>query len=200
MPTLTRKSFQLPELRLPEMGRDDIARTLSDVRSELGEVRREIDKSRADIAKLRPPRFELPDVDLSRLDVSKAVTSAAQSAGLMKRRRSRAPFVIGGLVTLGLLIWAALRSPTVQERVRTVAHDARERIDAMRTPGTPGESEPRAFDAADTMPVEGSAFSDAPIGAESPFDGPSDLPSGVGSNGAHDTADGTHDLVDVSRS
>ncbi|MGK2851288.1 MAG: hypothetical protein ACSLFN_10315 [Candidatus Limnocylindrales bacterium] len=197
MPTLTRKSFQLPELRLPEMRRDDIAKTLSDVRHELGEVRREIDKSRADIAKLHLPKFEMPDVDLSRLDVPKAVTSAAQSAGLMKRRRSRTPFVIGGLVTLALLIWAALRSPTVQERVKTVAKDARERIDAMRTPD---DLEARAFDAADTMAVEGSPFSDAPIGAETPFDGPSDLPSGLGNNGAYGAADGTQELVDASRS
>lgn len=197
MPTLTRKSFQLPELHLPEMRRDDIAKTLSDVRHELGEVRREIDKSRADIAKLHLPKFEMPDVDLARLDVPKAVTSAAQSAGLMKKRRSRAPFVIGGLVTLGLLVWAALRSPTVRERVRTVAHDARDKIDAMRAQA---DLEPRAFDAADTMPVEGSTYAEAPIGAESPFDGPSDLPSGLGSNGAHGSADGTQELVDVSRS
>ena len=199
MPTLTRKSFQLPELHLPEMRRDDIARTLSDVRHELGEVRREIDKSRADIAKLHLPKFEMPDVDLSRLDVPKAVTSVAQSAGLIKRPRSRAPFVVGGLVTIALLIWAALRSPSVQERVRTVAQDARERIDAMRTPAD-ADLEPRAFDAADTMAVEGSAYADAPIGAESPFDGPSDLPAGLGNNGAHGAADGTQELVDVSRS
>jgi len=197
MPTLTRKSFQLPELHLPEMRRDDIAKTLADVRHELGEVRREIDKSRADIANLHLPKFEMPDVDLSRLDVPKAVTSAAQSVGLMKRRRSRTPFIIGGLVTLALLIWAALRSPTVQERVRTVAQDARERIDAMRTTA---DLEPHAFDAADTMAVEGSAFTDAPIGSESPYDGPSDLPSGLGNNGAHGAADGTQELVDVSRS
>lgn len=197
MPTLTRKSFQLPELHLPEMRRDDIAKTLSDVRHELGEVRREIDKSRADIAKLHLPKFEMPDVDLSRLDVPKAVTSAAQSAGLMKKRRSRVPFVIGGLITLGLLVWAALRSPTVQERVRTVAHDAREKIDAMRAQA---DLEAHAFDAADTMPVEGSAYADTPIGAESPFDGPSDLPTGLGSNGAHGSADGTQELVDASRS
>lgn len=197
MPTLTRKSFQLPELHLPEMRRDDIAKTLGDVRHELGEVRREIDKSRADIAKLHLPKFEMPDVDLSRLDVPKAVTSAAQSAGLMKRRRSRTPFVIGGLVTIALLIWAALRSPSVQERVKTVAKDARERIDAMRTPD---DMEAQAFDAADTMAVEGSPFSDAPIGSGSPFDGPSDLPAGLGNNGALGAADGTHELVDVSRS
>lgn len=197
MPTLTRKSFQLPELHLPEMRRDDIAKTLSDVRHELGEVRREIDKSRADIAKLHLPKFEMPDVDLSRLDVPKAVTSAAQSAGLMKKRRSRVPFVIGGLITLGLLVWAALRSPTVQERFRTVAHDAREKIDAMRAQA---DLEAHAFDAADTMPVEGSAYADTPIGAESPFDGPSDLPTGLGSNGAHGSADGTQELVDASRS
>lgn len=194
MPILTRKSFQLPELHLPEMRRDDIARTLSEVRQELGDARREIDKSRADIAKLHLPKFEMPDVDLSRLDVPKAVTSAAQSAGLMKRRRSRAPFVIGGLVTLGLLVWAALRSPRVQERVRTLAHDARERIDAMRPPA---DLEPRAFDAADPMPIQDSAYADAPIGAESPFAGPSELPTGLGKNGAHGAADGTQELVDV---
>lgn len=197
MPTLTRKSFQLPELHLPEMRRDDIAKTLADVRNEIGEVRREIDKSRADIAKLHLPKFEMPDVDLSRLDVPKAVTSAAQSAGLMKRRRSRTPFIIGGLATLGLLLWATLRNPSVQERLRSAAQEARERIDAMRASD---DLEPRAFDAADTMPVEDAAYADTPLGSESPFDGPTDLPPGLGSNGAHGAPDGTQELVDASRS
>ena len=193
MPELHLKDLRFPELRMPEMTRDDIAKALGDARKELGDVRKELGEMRHDI-------------DLSRIDVPKAVSDAAtsvgQTVGLVKRPRSRLPFIAGALVTIGLVGWAVRSSPSLKSRIQDVVQSARERIDAMRASDdgmSSDDMEPRAFDAAVTIPVEPSAYADD-LASNSPFDGPTDLPKGLGTNGAHGAADGTESLVDVSRS
>ena len=193
MPELHLKDLRFPELRMPEMTRDDIAKALGDARKELGDVRKELGEMRHDI-------------DLSRIDVPKAVSDAAtsvgQTVGLVKRPRSRLPFIAGALVTLGLVGWAVRSSPSLKSRIQGVVQSARERMDAMRASDdgmSSDDMEPRAFDAAVTIPVEPSAYADD-LASNSPFDGPTDLPKGLGTNGAHGAADGTESLVDVSRS
>src|SRR5690242_15121654 len=122
MPELNLKDLRtrFPELRLPEMSRDDIAKAL-------GETRKEIRDVRKDLADFRQG-FEMPRVvsavDLGSVDVSKIADGAkdgakqvaetardnakqvakearkaAENAGLIERRRSRMPFVLAGLVT-----------------------------------------------------------------------------------------------------
>src|SRR6185503_19322402 len=54
---------RLPELKLPEMSRDDIAKALGDTRKELGQVRKDLNDFRRD--------FEAPQIDLSKIDLSK---------------------------------------------------------------------------------------------------------------------------------
>ena len=193
MPELHLKDLRFPELRMPEMTRDDIAKALGDARKELGDVRKELGEMRHDI-------------DLSRIDVPKAVSDAATSVGLtvglVKRPRSRLPFIAGALVTIGLVGWAVRSSPSLKSRIQGVVQSARERMDAMRASDdgmSSDDMEPRAFDAAVTIPVEPSAYADD-LASNSPFDGPTDLPKGLGTNGAHGAADGTESLVDVSRS
>ena len=193
MPELHLKDLRFPELRMPEMTRDDIAKALGDARKELGDVRKELGEMRHDI-------------DLSRIDVPKAVSDAAtsvgQTVGLVKRPRSRLPFIAGALVTIGLVGWAVRSSPSLKSRIQDVVQSARERMDAMRASDdgmSSDDIEPRAFDAAVTIPVEPSAYADD-LASNSPFDGPTDLPKGLGTNGAHGAADGTESLVDVSRS
>lgn len=189
MPELHLKDLRFPELRMPEMTRDDIAKTLGEARRELGDVRKDLGDMRRDF-------------DLSRVDVPKAVTDAAQavgqSVGLVKRPRSRLPFIAGALVTLGLVGWAVRSSPSIKSRIQGVVQSARERMDARRA--SSDDMEPRAFDAAVTIPVKPSAYADELASSNSPFDGPTDLPKGLGTNGAHGAADGTESLVDVSRS
>lgn len=185
MPELHLKDLRFPELRMPEMTRDDIAKTLGEARKELGDLRKELGDMRRDF-------------DLSRVDVPKAVTGAAQAVGLVKRPRSRLPFIAGALVTLGLVGWAVRSSPSIKSRIQDVVQSARERMDAMRA--SSDDMEPRAFDAAVTIPVEPSAYADDLASTNSPFDGPTDLPKGLGTNGAHGAAEGTESLVDVSRS
>ena len=193
MPELHLKDLRFPELRMPEMTRDDIAKALGEARKELGDVRKELGEMRHDI-------------DLSKIDVPKAVSDAAtsvgQTVGLVKRPRSRLPFIAGALVTLGLVGWAVRSSPSLKSRIQGVVQSARERMDAMRASDdgmSSDDMEPRAFDAAVTIPVEPSAYADD-LASNSPFDGPTDLPKGLGTNGAHGAADGTESLVDVSRS
>jgi len=188
MPELRIKDVRLPVLRLPEMSRDDIGKALGEVRRDIADASRDIaDAGRdIDLSKVELPGFdisrvELPKVDVSRADISKAVDSAAQAVGI-RRSRSRVPFVIAGIVTIGLVAWAMLSSP-LTPRLRAAAARARERLDEARRGFDFDDEadETKAFDAAVAVPVEPSAYSDAVTSTNSPFaEPPSDLPDGLG--------------------
>ncbi|MFP5342875.1 MAG: hypothetical protein ACLGIJ_08130 [Candidatus Limnocylindria bacterium] len=178
MPDLSLKGVRKPDLHLPEMSRDDIARALDGARRDV------------DLARFDPRRFEMPDIDLSKLDVPAAVTSAARSAGLVKQRRSRAPLIVGGLIVAALVAIAAAMSPAIRPKLdaagRRLRAAVQERRDAMRDDDPFDESdevgEARAFDAAVAVPIEPTAYSaDAPADG-SPFDGASELPDGLGAD------------------
>jgi hypothetical protein len=173
MPTMRIKEVRLPELHLPEMSRDDITRAI-------GDATRDIDLTRLD-----PRRVDLPEVaadlsrELSKIDLPKAVASAATVG---RPQRSRLPFVIGGLITLGLVAFAVASSPILRPRLEAAAKRARERFEEMRAERMATESgeDARAFDAAVAVPIEPAAFSaDAPT-TDSPFDGSAPLPDGFG--------------------
>jgi hypothetical protein len=209
-----RKDFRLPELRLPEMSRDDIAKALGEARKELREVRkdiedfrREFEMPRVDLAAVEMPRVEMDKVaDNARegakqvadtakqgarqaskqakeasKQVAKGAREAAESAGLVKpNRMSRLPFVLAGLVTIGLVAWALFNSPSVKVRLRDSAQRARERMNERRT-AWDLDDDTRAFDAARTAGVKSSAYSDSIDSAESPFaEPPAPLPEGLG--------------------
>ncbi len=205
-----RKDIRLPELRLPEMSRDDIAKALGEARKELRAVRKDIEEFRRDF---EAPRLmsaaEMPDVDMAKVadsakqaskqvvdgakqsakqakkgakDVAKGAREIAESAGLVKSNRlPRAPFILAGLVTLALVAWALINSPSVKTRLRQGAQRARDRM-AERDPAW--DDDTRAFDAADTAGVVPSAYSDAIDSADSPFaEPPTQLPDGLGAGG-----------------
>lgn len=173
MPDLSLKGVRRPDLRLPEVSRDDIGRAIED-------VRRDVDLSRFD-----PRKFDMPTIDLSKVDVPAAVTSAAQAVGVVKRPRSRVPFVVGGLIVTGLIAWVAANSPAIRPRIDAAIARARTAIQARRDAMHDDEgpsTEPRAFDAAVAAPIDqGSFTSDAPTNG-SPFDGGADLPDGFGAD------------------
>ena len=158
-----RKDFRIPELRLPEMSRDDIAKALGEARKEIGEVRKDlnefrrdfempkVDLSKVDLSKVDMPKVDLSAVDLSKVDVSKMSDSArksarqaAERAGIVAKRRSRLPFVILGIVTFGLVAWA-MSSPSLKTRMRDAAEKARQRM-ADRRNAWDLEDDTRAFD------------------------------------------------------
>ena len=195
---------RLPELKLPEMSRDDIAKALGDTRKELGQVRKDlndfrrdfeapqIDLSKIDLSKIDMSKLEMPNVDVAKefrdagkdlrdagKHLAKNARSAAQDAGLVKRP-SRLPFVIAGAVTLGLVGWALANSPSVKARLQQAIRQAQARMAEQRAQWGM-DTEPLAFDAAVTKPVESSTFADSTIDRNSPFaEPPSDLPDGLG--------------------
>jgi hypothetical protein len=172
MPALRLREVQMPELHLPEMSRDDIARVI-------GDARRDVDLRRLDPRQLDVPEIELPKVDLPTVDIPKAISNAIEATGIGRSRRPRLPFVIGGLITLGLVGFALLTSPMVRPRLTDLGQKVKERIDARRRGDSPSD-EPRAFDAAVAVPIQPAAFAaDGPVDG-TPFDGPSDLPAGLG--------------------
>jgi hypothetical protein len=137
MPELRLREVRLPELHLPEMSRDDITRAIGDATRDV----------------------ELPSVDLSKIDVPKAVASASQAVGLSRSTRvPRLPFIIGGLVTLGLIGFALLNSPAVKPRLQELARKAKEQIEERRAGRMAVDA---STDEASTM-VDPSGF-DAPI-------------------------------------
>ena len=201
MPELRLRDFRIPELKLPEMTRDDIARALGDARKEIGDVRRDLNEMRREMAvpRVEVPRVELPKVELPRVEMpkearkaarkaGKTVTKAAQDVGLVKKPASRMPLVIAAGIALALVGWALANSPEIKARLRALASQARERMaERDRTWDADLDDEPRAFDAAVAVPVEPSAYADSLPGSDSPYaEPPTDLPDGFGkTNGAH---------------
>jgi len=192
-----RKDFRLPELRLPEMSRDDIAKAIGEARKELSEVRRDLNEFRREfeMPKVDVTAVELPKVDMAKVskdarkvgkDARKNARQAAEKAGLV-RRTSRVPFVIAGIATLGLVAWA-LATPGVKARLREAARQARERM-AERRSAWDLDDETRAFDAAEPAGVTSSAYSSSIDSIQSPFsEPPTELPEGLGKSG------GTHTI------
>ena len=145
MPDLRLREVHLPELHLPEMSREDIIRAIGDATRDVdlgrfdprGAGVPEIEPSPIERAKAQLAKVDLSRVDLSRVDLPKAIATAGQAVGLVRApRRSRLPFVIGGLLTLGLVGFALLTSTMVRPRLDELGRKARARIDAMREPGS----------------------------------------------------------------
>ena len=149
MPEFTVKEVRLPELHLPEIKRDEIVRSLAGVH--LPEV---------DLAKARRASIKIPGVTLSSSDVGGILATVATVARLVrptpsrtgwasgplrrrsrsavsrivqpKRRRSRWPIVLGGILVVVVGAWAVLRRPAVRLRIDAAARDARARFDDLR--------------------------------------------------------------------
>ncbi len=149
MPEFIVKEVRLPELHLPEIRRDEIVRSLSGVR--LPEV---------DLARARHASIKLPAVSLSSSDVGRLLAAAATVARLVRlaptrspwlagpfgrrsrslvarivqprRRRSRWPLAVGGILLVALGAWAVLRRPGVRGRLDSAARDAQARFDDLR--------------------------------------------------------------------
>ena len=194
-----RKDLRFPELRLPEMSRDDIAKALGEARKEITEVRKDLNEFRRDfeMPKVDVSAVEMPKVDLTKVDLGKVskdarkmskdaqknARKAAQKAGLVKGP-SRIPFVLVGLATLGLVAWA-LATPGVKTRLKDAARQIREGMEERRN-AWEQDDDTRAFDAAETAGVTANAYAESIDPAASPFaEPPTGLPERLGDNGAH---------------
>jgi hypothetical protein len=106
-------------------------------------------------------KVEWPKLDLSSIDVGKAVRGAGAAAHIGRRRnRPRWRLAIGGLTFAVLASWVILRNDGVRARLTDGASAIRERIAAMKRSGYDQDEidDPIAFDAAATAPIEASAF------------------------------------------
>jgi hypothetical protein len=173
MPELPVKESRLSELHLPEINRDDIMRSLSEIRMP------EVDLPDS-VTKRDWPKFEMPDID-----IGKAVAGAVAAAGIGRRSRPRWPLAVGGLILAGVATAAILSNETIRAKIASGIEALRERVSAMRSTDYDeldiDQDDPIAFDAAATAPIETPRYSDG-----STLDATADYPAGLGSNGHED--------------
>ncbi|MFL5672412.1 MAG: hypothetical protein ACJ77C_10010 [Chloroflexota bacterium] len=92
--------------------------------------------------------IELPKIDMPKVDVGDAVASAATAVGLMKKRRSRLPFVVGLGIVVALVGWAWMNYEMLRERASDVASKVGDRMGMIRS----GTDEEVAFPSARVAP------------------------------------------------
>jgi hypothetical protein len=165
MPELPVKEVRLSELHLPEIKRDEIVRSLSEVRVPT-----------FDLAGMERPRLQLPEgirrIDWRSIDLSGALAGAAAVARLGRpiARRSRWPFVAGTVIVIGAATAVILANPAVRERAARTFRDVRARLDERMHPSEflDVDGDLSAQDATDTagLPIEADVF--APAGAPAP--------------------------------
>ena len=165
MAVLPVKESRLSELRLPEINRDDIIRSLS-------EKMPDVDLSKVD-------RPKMPDID-----VGKAVAGVAAAAHIGRRNRPRRwPFAIAALAVAGVVTAAILSNETLRARITSAIDAVRERM-GMGSTTYDGldvdRDDPFAFDAAQTAPIADASPYTEGAGETA------DYPSGLGSNGHED--------------
>jgi hypothetical protein len=167
MPDLPVKDARLPALHLPEFKRDDIVRSLSEIRLP------EADRSKVQRRRIELPdavaKFEWPRLDLSSLDVPKALAGAAAAVNIGRRsRRPRWPLAIGGVIVVGTVA-AVLFNEGVRTRLANAINTLRERLMGMRPTQDDvleidvleiDVDDPIAFDAAETAAIEPSPFAE----------------------------------------
>jgi len=114
MPDLSLPEIRLPDVKLPE-GLRDMNR--QDIQGAIGDR--------------LPKKIELPDIDLSRVDLPKAVTDRMPG-----RKRTNPILPIAALIAIGSMIaaaWWLITSPTAAVRVRETADRIRAKVAGTET-------------------------------------------------------------------
>lgn len=124
---------------------------------------------------------EWPKIDLSSIDVGKAMAGAAAAAHVGRRaQRPRWPLAAGGLIVAALASWVILTDEALRARLAHGAGAIRERISAVRSNWSDrlevDRENPIAFPAAETAPSESSPFKDSTTIDATGY------PAGLGSN------------------
>jgi hypothetical protein len=184
MPELPVKEARLSELHLPEIKRDDIMRSLSGIHLP------DVDLSRLERPRIDLPeavsRFEWPKIDLSSVDVGKAMAGAAAAAHIGRRAHRRRWPLVGGLIVAGLAGWAIMSNEALRDRLARGARAIREGISAVRSNWHDrleiDRDHPIAFPAAETASIEASPFADGTTIDATGY------PAGLGSNNGNGIA------------
>lgn len=158
MAEISLPEVKLPDIKLPdgfrEMTRDDIVHAAKDIHL---------------------PKFEMPDVDLSKAHLPKQVTDR-----MPRRRRTNPVLPVAVFLAVGAAIaaaWYLITSPITGPRIRVAVNDLRTRVTGERTDlvrydddrdlgsllpegGTNGTSAPAGFGNASTVPDLASAESE----------------------------------------
>ena len=132
MPELPTMEGRLPELRLPEITRDDIVRSFSEIR-----------RPDIDLAAIEWPKVDLSRIEVTRDDVDKAILGVATAARLVRPavRSSRLPIALGFLAVAALATFAILSRPSVRDRL--AAGRPRRAAPHRRRPKRPGPARGR---------------------------------------------------------
>jgi len=125
MPDISLPEIHLPDVKLPE-GLRDMNR--QDIQSAIGDAR----------AKM-PRRIEMPDIDLSKMELPKALEGrlpkSVESRLPMKRRQNRL-LPVAAFLAVGSMIaaaWWLITSPTASTRVRQTVERLRYKLTGQDT-------------------------------------------------------------------
>ena len=115
MPEITLPEVKLPDLKLPDglrdMSRDDIVNAARDVRM--------------------PKRSDLPDIDFSKVDLSKIELPKQITDRMPKRNRPNPILPIAALLAVGAAFaaaWWLITSPITGPRIRNAVNDLKSRM------------------------------------------------------------------------
>jgi hypothetical protein len=167
MPELPVKEGRLPELRLPEISRDEIIRSFSEIRRPDMDLSH-VEWPKVDFSHVEWPKVDLPHIEWTREDLDKAILGLAVATRLVRPavRSRRLPLSLGFLAVAGLATFALLSRPAVRDRLARTAREARRRAQEAR--GGPEILEVEAdvpFEHEGTtaiaIPIEPQAFTDA---------------------------------------
>ena len=149
--------------------------------------RQDVDTSKFEMPEFSMPKvdlsnLEMPKVDLSKVDVGRAMSDAAIAVGLSQPRRSRWPFALGAIVVVTAAGLAIMNASMIQERVAQARRWITDKMSEMRAQGL--ETDPVAFTAAETKPIEPSTWDTVPEST------PAEYPEGLGASPESVTANG----------
>lgn len=176
MPELPTLEGRIPELRLPEITREDIIRSFSEIR-----------RPDIDLTAIEWPKVDLSRIDVTREDVDKAILGVATAARLVRPavRSSRLPLALGFFAVAALATFAILSRKSVRDRLAVAARDAQHRIDDARGGTALLEVEDDITPDAVGIPIEPDAFNDAPEAVADTIDDVADEAVAV-APGAHE--------------
>ena len=167
MPELPVMEGRLPELRLPEISRDEIIRSFSEIKRPDMDIPH-VEWPKVDLSHVEWPKVDLSHIEWTREDLDKAILGLAAATRLVRPavRSRRLPLSLGFLAVAGLATFALLSRPAVRDRLARTAREARRR--AMEARGGPEILEVEAdvpfeheVTTAIAIPIEPDAFTDA---------------------------------------